>query len=120
MKRSSSEAASNILPGLAGAFIGPFRATGRLKLSAACTVLGYWFIALPLGYFLAFSNSCNLGMRGLWYGFVGGFLVTSAAELYCSFLWIDYEKEAVYAFDRNEVVAKQLLEVHAGQAGVDP
>ncbi len=37
------------------------------------SLLGYWFIAFPLGYFLAFR--CNLGGSGIWWGIIIGLFI---------------------------------------------
>jgi MATE family multidrug resistance protein len=40
------------------------------------TVVAYWLIGLPFGYWLCFHQ--GVGARGLWIGFIGGLTVAGA------------------------------------------
>jgi MATE family multidrug resistance protein len=39
------------------------------------SLVSYWLMALPLGYFLAFP--CGLGISGIWYGILLGVIVSA-------------------------------------------
>jgi MATE family multidrug resistance protein len=81
--------AAQIIP-LAGAFQlsdgtqvvagGALRGMGRPHAAAVVNLLGYYALALPLGYVLAFK--LDLGLRGIWIGLTAGLLVVSAALLF--------------------------------------
>jgi MATE family multidrug resistance protein len=81
--------AAQIIP-LAGAFQlsdgtqvvagGALRGMGRPHAAAVVTLLGYYALALPLGYALAFR--LELGLRGIWIGLTAGLLVVSGALLF--------------------------------------
>lgn len=81
-------ATATILP-LAGAFQlsdgaqvvagGVLRGMGRPHAAAVANLLGYYGLALPLGYVLAFK--LELGLRGIWLGLTCGLLVVSIALL---------------------------------------
>jgi MATE family multidrug resistance protein len=59
---------------------GVLRGMGRPHAAAVVNLLGYYALALPLGYVLAFDR--ELGLRGIWIGLTVGLLVVSAALLY--------------------------------------
>ena len=81
-------ASASILP-LAGAFQlsdgaqvvagGVLRGMGRPHAAAVANLLGYYALALPLGYVLAFP--LEFGLRGIWLGLTLGLLVVSIALL---------------------------------------
>jgi MATE family multidrug resistance protein len=81
--------AAQIIP-LAGAFQlsdgtqvvagGALRGMGRPHAAAVVNLLGYYALALPLGYALAFR--LELGLRGIWIGLTAGLLVVSGALLF--------------------------------------
>jgi MATE family multidrug resistance protein len=81
--------AAQILP-LAGAFqlsdgtqvvaAGVLRGMGRPQAAAVVNLVGYYALALPLGYVLAFPFA--LGLRGVWIGLTVGLVAVSAALLY--------------------------------------
>jgi MATE family multidrug resistance protein len=83
--------AAQVLP-LAGAFqlsdgtqvvaAGVLRGMGRPHAATLINLLGYYLLALPLGYVLAFP--LGLGLRGIWYGLIAGLLVVSVSLL----LWV--------------------------------
>jgi MATE family multidrug resistance protein len=83
--------AAQVLP-LAGAFqlsdgtqvvaAGVLRGMGRPHAATLINLLGYYLLALPLGYLLAFP--LGLGLRGIWYGLIAGLVVVSVALL----LWV--------------------------------
>jgi len=83
--------AAQILP-LAGAFqlsdgtqvvaAGILRGMGRPNAAAVVNLLGYYMLALPLAYVLAFRF--GLGLRGIWYGLILGLVVVSVALL----IWV--------------------------------
>jgi len=51
------------------------RGLGDIKIPTFITLLAYWIIGLPLGYFLGFK--LNLGVKGIWYGLTAGLTVSA-------------------------------------------
>ncbi|MFN3800280.1 MATE family efflux transporter [Belliella pelovolcani] len=60
--------------------LGALRGMADVKVPTIVTLIAYWVIGLPLGYFFAF----NLGLqeKGIWYGLLIGLSVTGAMLLY--------------------------------------
>lgn len=69
-----------IFDGLQVVGAGVLRGMADTRFAAIIALIGYWFIGLPLGWFLAFGQS--MGPQGLWLGFSAG--LGSVAVL---FLW---------------------------------
>jgi MATE family multidrug resistance protein len=63
-------AAFQVFDGLQVVSAGVLRGAADTTFSAAMAFLGYWVIALPTGWWLAFR--AGLGARGLWWGFTVG------------------------------------------------
>ncbi|HEY3570155.1 MAG TPA: MATE family efflux transporter [Thermoanaerobaculia bacterium] len=63
-------AAFQVFDGLQVVSSGVLRGAADTTFSAAMAFLGYWVIALPTGWWLAFR--AGLGARGLWWGFTVG------------------------------------------------
>ncbi len=63
-------AAFQVFDGLQVVSAGVLRGAADTTFSAAMAFLGYWVIALPIGWWLAFR--AGLGARGLWWGFTVG------------------------------------------------
>ena len=59
---------------------GVLRGLGRTRAPAVIHFIGYYLIALPLGYLLAFH--VGLGVRGLWWGLTFGLLSIAALLLF--------------------------------------
>jgi len=51
-----------------------------VKIPTVIAFISYWLIALPIGYFLAFT--WDMGVNGIWYGFVVSLFVASVALVY--------------------------------------
>ena len=66
-------AAFQVFDGLQNAACGVLRGMGRPIPAVVANTIGYWVIALPLGYFLALHT--NLGLRGLWIALTVGLVV---------------------------------------------
>jgi Na+-driven multidrug efflux pump len=49
---------------------GVLRGAADTTFPAACALVGYWALALPTGWYLAFH--AGLGTRGFWWGFTVG------------------------------------------------
>ena len=49
---------------------GILRGLGRTRPAAIANAVGYWVVGLPFGLWLAFSQ--ELGVVGVWYGFLLG------------------------------------------------
>ena len=45
---------------------GVLRGMGNTRPAAVINLIGYWVIALPLGWWLAFEQ--GLGLQGVWWG----------------------------------------------------
>ncbi len=59
-----------VFDGLQVVSAGVLRGAADTTFPAAMALLGYWALALPVGWYLAFR--AGLGARGLWWGFVVG------------------------------------------------
>lgn len=67
---------------------GILRGQGRQRIGLVLNVLAYYFVSLPLGYYLAFHH--HKGLVGLWTGLLCGVFVLASTELY--YVWItDWE-----------------------------
>lgn len=65
--------------------LGVLRGLSDVRMPAVVALAAYWVIALPLAYYLGFTE--KLGINGIWYGLTAG-LVFSAAALYMRFNYI--------------------------------
>jgi MATE family multidrug resistance protein len=63
-------AAFQVFDGLQVVGAGVLRGSADTTFPAAVAFLGYWVLALPIGWWLAFR--AGLGARGLWWGFTVG------------------------------------------------
>ncbi len=63
-------AAFQVFDGLQSVSAGVLRGAADTTFPAAVALLGYWLIAFPTGWWLAFR--AGLGARGLWWGFTVG------------------------------------------------
>lgn len=66
--------------GIQVAGLGVLRGMEDVKFPTLITLVAYWVIGLPLGYFLAFE----LGMaeKGIWYGLLIGLSITAVVLFY--------------------------------------
>ncbi|HEX4495358.1 MAG TPA: MATE family efflux transporter [Thermoanaerobaculia bacterium] len=64
-----------VFDGLQVVASGVLRGAADTTFPAAMALIGYWAIALPVGWFLAFH--AGLGARGLWWGFVVGLMTVA-------------------------------------------
>ena len=55
--------------------VGLLRGIKDVKLPTAFVAIAYWFIGIPVGYFLSFK--LNMGASGIWLGFVTGLTASS-------------------------------------------
>jgi len=60
--------------------LGVLRGLEDVKVPTIATLLAYWALGLPLGYFLAFN--LGMGAHGIWYGLLIGLTITAAVLLY--------------------------------------
>lgn len=74
-----------LFDGLQVTLIGALRGLEDVRVSTAVTLVGYWIIALPLAYFLAFS--CQMETFGIWIGLLAS-LVFVALGLYWRFRYL--------------------------------
>jgi MATE family, multidrug efflux pump len=68
-------AAFQVFDGLQVVGSGVLRGAADTTFPAAMAFVGYWVIALPTGWLLAFR--AGLGARGLWWGFTVGLAVVA-------------------------------------------
>ena len=59
-----------VFDGIQAVGIGVLRGLADTRFALVVNVLGYWVLAVPLGYWLAFSQ--GLGAAGLWWGLTLG------------------------------------------------
>ena len=62
-----------LFDGLQGVATGALRGAGDTRTPMICTLLGYWGLGLPLGWYLGFSK--GRGVTGLWIGLAAGLFV---------------------------------------------
>lgn len=60
---------------------GIVRGTGQQKLIAYSNVFGYYFLGLPLAYYLSFYNKPGEGLDGLWKGVIVAPIITMCVLL---------------------------------------
>lgn len=60
--------------------VGILRGQGRQKLGSILTIMAYYFISFPVGYYFGFVKSLKL--YGFWYGYIAGVVVLTVAELF--------------------------------------
>lgn len=70
-------AAFQVFDGTQAVGCGILRGMGRTGPAAWINLVGYWALALPLAYWLAFPQ--GQGVHGLWWGLTAGLLVVAAA-----------------------------------------
>jgi MATE family multidrug resistance protein len=64
-----------VFDGLQVVSAGVLRSAADTTVPAVMILLGYWALALPVGWYLAFR--AGLGARGLWWGFVVGLMAVA-------------------------------------------
>lgn len=64
-----------VADGLQSTGLGALRGLNDTKWPSAVSIVSYWLLALPLGYFLAFHTS--VGPLGVWIGFATGLSVSA-------------------------------------------
>lgn len=74
-----------LFDGIQVAGLGVLRGLSDVKVPTIVALTAYWIIALPLAYFLGFTE--KLGVQGIWYGLTIG-LVFSAFCLYFRFRYL--------------------------------
>jgi MATE family multidrug resistance protein len=55
--------------------LGVLRGMEDVKFPTIITLIAYWVLGLPLGYFLAFE--LEMGAEGIWYGLLIGLSITA-------------------------------------------
>jgi MATE family multidrug resistance protein len=70
--------------------LGVLRGMEDVQFPTIITLIAYWVLGLPLGYFLAFD--LGFGAEGIWYGLLIGLSIT-----------------AVVLFFRFKILSKQLI-----------
>lgn len=72
-------AAFQLFDGLQGVATGALRGAGDTRTAMICTLVSYWLVGLPLGWYLCFNE--GRGVDGLWVGLALGLLVAGLALL---------------------------------------
>lgn len=88
---------------------GVFRGLGRQKMVFWLAVVGFWVLAVPIGAILTFV--VELGVFGLWWGFVIGIYLTSLIGIWC-LRRVDWGHEAKRSMKRLSSVmsTRRVLE----------
>eukprot|EP01135_Chromosphaera_perkinsii_P011770 Nk52_evm16s2496 gene=Nk52_evmTU16s2496 len=68
---------------------GVIRGCGKQAAASVCHATGFFVVALPLGYYLAFKG--GYGLEGIWIGLVVGVLTVMTASLLVTF-FLDWEQ----------------------------
>lgn len=89
-----------IADGLNGSCGGCLRSMGRQHIGAAVNIISYYFIALPLGIWLAFNG---WGLAGLWIGQCIALYLVGTLE-WTIVLLTDWELQVKKAFERMDFV----------------
>ena len=84
---------------------GVLRGLGRQKLVLGLNILGFWCLAVPCGAILTFTKAINLGVFGLWWGFIVGLYASATIGLICIRFFIDWEGEAEKATSRLATIS---------------
>ena len=66
--------------GVQVAGLGVLRGMEDVKFPTIITLIAYWVLGLPLGYFLAFEM--GLAEKGIWYGLLIGLSITAIVLFY--------------------------------------
>jgi len=69
-----------IFDGVQAVGLSVLRGMQDVKIPTVIAFISYWIIGLPVGYFLAFN--WDMGVNGIWYGFVISLFVASVALVY--------------------------------------
>lgn len=93
--------------------MGPFRAAGRVKLTAITMFIAFWVVGVPMAYFLGFTK--RTGLRGMYFSFTLAYMAAATVEILLAFFWIDYKHEAIKAQGRNDRAARELAFRDAGE-----
>ncbi len=70
--------------GLQAVALGVLRGMEDVNLPTLITLVAYWLIGLPFGYYLSFYQ--NMGAHGIWYGLTLG--LSASAVLLCWRVWV--------------------------------
>jgi len=70
-------AAFQLFDGLQNLALNMLRGVKDVKVPAMIAFVSYWLIMVPLGYYLAVPKFGNLGLSGIWWGFVFGLGIAS-------------------------------------------
>jgi MATE family multidrug resistance protein len=73
-------AAFQLYDGLQTVATGALRGTGDTRTPMFANLVAYWFVGLPLGYFLCFSQ--GWGAVGVWVGLCLGLMLIGTALLF--------------------------------------
>jgi MATE family multidrug resistance protein len=65
-----------IIDGIQSTALGALRGLSDVAFPAAVSILAYWAVALPLGWFVATSG--GMGPAGIWTGFLAGLVLAAA------------------------------------------
>jgi MATE family multidrug resistance protein len=69
-----------ISDGVQAVGLGALRGFKDVKVPTMVTLIAYWFITLPIGYFLGFKM--GYGVNGVWYGFLIGLTAAALMHLF--------------------------------------
>ena len=86
---------------------GSLRGLGRQKLVLLLNILGFWMLAVPVGSILTFSTA-DLGVQGLWWGFVIGIYSSAIIGLVFLRFRVDWGLEATKASKRISTMSSFL------------
>ena len=77
-----------VFDGLQVVSVGSLRGTGDTRTPAFIALIGFWFLGLPLGWWLAYNR--DLGAPGLWWGLTTG--LCSVAVLLLLRMWARFRQ----------------------------
>lgn len=59
--------------------VGLLRGQGRQKLGSILTLMAYYLVSFPVGYYFGYVKS--MGLFGYWYGYISGVVVLAVSEV---------------------------------------
>lgn len=83
---------------------GVLRGLGRQSLVLWLNILGFWVCAVPIGAVLTFV--VDLGVNGLWWGFMIGIYTSAAVGIWFLKVHIDWDQETKKTFARLSIMTK--------------
>ncbi len=86
---------------------GVLRGIGKQSLVLKMNIVGFWILAVPVGALITFTANQDIGVAGLWWGFVLGIYSSAALGIYILKKKINWKKEVRKA--KLRVTCREIL-----------